>query len=163
MTENEPKPKFICDGNAGKLARWLRALGYDATFAHPIDDRELVARALREGRVLLTRDAGILARRVVITGGVRAILLTSDRVEEQLRQVAGLLRLDTRTHRFTRCLECNERLTPCSAEEASPLVPAYIASSHRQFSRCPACRRVYWRGSHWERINRILNAIRECS
>src|SRR4030088_148665 len=80
-------PRFLADSNVGRLARWLRAYGYDAAYAAHVDDRQLIARALAEDRVLLTRDADLMRRRVVSHGTLRAVLLGSDRVGDQLRQV----------------------------------------------------------------------------
>src|SRR5947208_540619 len=80
-------PRFLADCNVGRLARWLRVLGYDAAYEPKIADSELVARALAEGRVLLTRDVDLTRRRVIADGTLRAVLLDADRVAEQLRQV----------------------------------------------------------------------------
>ncbi|MEK7872778.1 MAG: Mut7-C RNAse domain-containing protein, partial [Chloroflexota bacterium] len=80
-------PRFLVDINVGRLARWLRVLGYDALLARDVDDNALVRLALREGRVLLTRDTQILKRRVVTLGLLRALLIQHDAVADQLRQV----------------------------------------------------------------------------
>src|SRR2546427_8190809 len=85
--------RFLADSNVGRLARWLRAYGYDAAYAPHVDDSLLIGRALAEGRVLLTRDADLMQRRVVSRGSLRALLLRSDRFDEQLRQVVEELEL----------------------------------------------------------------------
>jgi len=81
------RPRFLADCNVGRLARWLRALGYDASYHARIDDSELVREAAAENRVLLTRDRDLTKRRVIQTGVVRAILIRDDDVTRQLRQV----------------------------------------------------------------------------
>src|SRR4030042_903470 len=97
--------RFIVDSNAGKLARWLRIMGYDTLFFNNIDDAQLVDIALREGRVALTKDTQLMRRRVVANGQLRGILLQDDDPKEQLRQVIGELKLDCQLGQFTRCLE----------------------------------------------------------
>src|SRR2546423_10989928 len=88
------KPRFLADCNVGRLARWLRALGYDAAYHTHIEDAALVREAAAENRVLLTRDRDLLKRRVIAAGTVRAILIRHDAVTMQLRQVFGELGLD---------------------------------------------------------------------
>src|SRR4030088_3801339 len=91
---HEVKPRFLADCNVGRLARWLRALGYDASYHARIDDAELVREAAAENRVLLTRDRDLTKRRVIQTGVVRAVLIRDDDVTMQLRQVFAELALD---------------------------------------------------------------------
>src|SRR5579872_2998240 len=103
------KPRFVADCNVGRLARWLRALGYDASYHAQIGDAELVREAAAENRVLLTRDRDLTKRRVIQTGVVHAILIRDDDVTDQLRQVFGELALDLEQS-LTRCIECNAEL-----------------------------------------------------
>ncbi len=150
---------FIADSNVGKLARWLRMMGYDALFFNDIDDSELIATALRENRVVLTRDTQIMKRRVVADGALVAILTPSDDPRQQLRQVVKELKLDCRLHQFTRCLECNQPLVPRDREEVRELVPPHVLRTQTQYMQCPACHRVYWRGTHWQRMKKELERI----
>src|SRR5689334_20194613 len=108
------KPRFIADCNVGRLARWLRALGYDASYHARIEDAALVREAAAENRVLLTRDRDLLQRRVIQTGSVRAILIRDDAVTAQLRQVFAELGLDLQMS-LSRCIECNAELEPRDA------------------------------------------------
>jgi uncharacterized protein with PIN domain len=149
---------FIVDTNAGKLARWLRILGYDTLFINEIDDDELIAIGLKEKRVLLTRDTQIMLRRVVTTGRLKAILIQSDDVKEQLRQVVRMMRLDQK-RKFSRCAECNEPLVPKRKDEVQQLVPPYVFKTQSNYYQCPNCQRVYWRATHWQRMNRELEVI----
>jgi uncharacterized protein with PIN domain len=149
-------PRFIVDMNVGKLAKWLRVLGYDAVFVNPIDDDELVQRGLREGRVVLTKDRGIAARRLATNGHVRVLLVPGNRVEDQLQYVVQHLGLDDRGRLFTRCLECNEPLDAVSPDVIRAQVPDYVFATQRRFARCPRCDRIYWAGTHWQRMLRRL-------
>lgn len=142
-------PKFIVDNNVGKLTRWLRLMGYDARFYNGRDDSALVAAAQAEGRVILTRDTQIVKRRLITSGQVMAVLIQSDEHGLQINQVREALALDYRFKPFTICLECNQPLVERSKEEVKGLVPPYVFQTQSQFRQCPACRRIYWRGTHW--------------
>ena len=132
---------FLVDENAARLARWLRLSGYDALYVPGAGDAGLVELARREGRILLTRDRGLVARRPVASGRVRAVLLSSDDTWQQLEQVVLLFALDPRAAPFTRCASCNAPLETASPEEARPHVPPFVAATQRTFMRCPRCRR----------------------
>jgi uncharacterized protein len=151
-------PRFLADANVGRLARWLRAYGYDAAYAAHVDDSQLIGRALAEGRVLLTRDSGLMQRRVVARGSLPAVLLRSDRVDEQLRQVVGELELPG-DRALSRCLECNVELEPRPKAEVSERLPPHVRATQVRFSECPRCGRVYWPGTHWQRMRERMGAL----
>ncbi|MEK7681423.1 MAG: Mut7-C RNAse domain-containing protein [Chloroflexota bacterium] len=153
-------PRFLVDINVGRLARWLRVLGYDALLARDVDDNALVRLALREGRVLLTRDTQILKRRVVTLGLLRALLIQHDAVADQLRQVMDALSLEGTAHAFSRCIECNEPLAQRRPDEVRVMVPPYVYGTQRAYSQCPTCRRVYWRGTHWGNMRKEMERVR---
>ncbi len=148
--------KFIADNNVGKLARWLRIMGYDSLFFDGIDDSRMIAIALAEGRVILTRDTQIMERRVITSGRLKAVLLKSDKLEQQIRQVVDALNLDYMFRPFTICLECNQPLLERSKEQVKDLVPLYVFQTQSQYMECPSCHRIYWRGTHWEAMTRKL-------
>lgn len=152
------RPRFLADSNVGRLARWLRALGYDAAYEAHVADGELVRRALAEERVLLTRDLDLMQRRVIASGQLRAVLLKDDALDEQLRQVAAELGLDAELA-LTRCLECNLELVPRTPTDVAELVPPYVRATQERYSQCPSCRRVYWAGTHWTRMRQRLAAL----
>jgi uncharacterized protein with PIN domain len=154
---------FIVDSNAGKLARWLRMMGYDTLFFNDIEDGRLVDMAMKEGRVVVTRDTQIAKRRVATNGSLRVILTRDDDPRRQLLQVMKELSLDCRQTQFTRCLECNRRLKPRSKEEVKDLVPPYVFSTQAQYMQCPSCNRVYWQGTHWQRMKNDLEEITAAS
>ena len=156
------RPKFLVDVNVGRLARWLRILGYDASFIPHADDLKLVEVALREGRVLLTKDRHILERRVIATGRLRAILVRGDDVMTQLRQVTEEMELDQR-NAFSLCVECDVPLRSRPKETLAGAVPPYVFQTQQSFMACPACGKVFWQGTHWshmkERLAGLLPAV----
>jgi uncharacterized protein with PIN domain len=150
--------RFLADCNVGRLARWLRALGYDAEYEPRLPDAQVVARALAEDRVLLTRDVDMTRRRVITDGSVRAVLLQGDRIEEQLRQVVEEVGL--RPDRpLSRCLDCNVELEPRAKAAVSDRLPPHVRATQERFSECPRCSRVYWPGTHWSRMRQRIAAL----
>jgi len=152
-------PRFIVDNNVGKLAKWLRMMGYDADFFDNRDDSYLIAKALAEKRVILTRDTQIMKRRVITAGQLKAVLLETDEPKQQIRQVVNILKLDYRFKPFALCLECNQPLEERSLEQVKDRVPPYVFKTQSQYMECPACHRIYWRGTHWLAMVRKLEQI----
>ncbi|RLC86949.1 MAG: hypothetical protein DRI37_06660 [Chloroflexi bacterium] len=153
LTTLETAPRFIADAMLGKLARWLRLLGYDTLYLQD-DDATIAQRARAESRILLTRDHDLAARR-----GLRVILIASQELESQLVQVmreAGALPSDTPP----RCMTCNVPLQDISPEEARESVPPYVAQTQHEFRRCPCCGRITWPATHWRGIQERLNRVR---
>jgi len=141
----------------GALARWLRVLGVDTAYDPALDDPELVERALAEGRTLLTRDRRLVERRAL---DGRHLLIVSEVVDEQVRQVLDALGLAPgAADLFRRCLRCNSALEDADAEAARRLVPPFVARTQESFRRCPACDRLYWRGTHALRMRRRLQRM----
>jgi len=138
----------------GTLAKWLRILGYDTLFDPSWNDHQLVRWARAEDRVLLTRDRELACRR-----GVRTLLITGERLNDQIQQVWAELGLQG-DRSFSRCPVCNGMLEPLEREVARPRVPAYIFKTHQIFRYCPTCERVYWPGTHWQRMDDWLSRLR---
>ena len=146
------EPKFIVDINAGKLAKWLRILGYDTLFINPIADDVLVEIGRSQGRIVLTKDTHISERRVVASGQVRVLLVEGDLVPEQLRFVAEKLGLQGPHDMFSRCLECNVPLEPIDRSLVEQSVPPYVFRTQDRYTICPSCHKIYWPGTHWSRM-----------
>jgi hypothetical protein len=134
------EPRFVLDGHLGRLARLLRLLGFDAAWRPDAPDAELAARASAEGRILLSRDRGLLRRRAVRCG----CLVRSQAPREQLAQVVRRYGLAGTIAPFRRCPACNALLE----------VPVPAAGMPPR-GRCPGCGRAYWRGSHWPALRRL--------
>jgi hypothetical protein len=139
----------------GRLARWLRLLGYDAAYEKDADDLHLARRARAEGRVLLTRDHALAARR-----GLETLLIASETLEEQIEQVQEDLGPPPGPA-LSRCNRCNVPLRDVSPEEVADRVPPYVLHTHDAFRHCPECGRVYWPGTHLERMSEQIDAVAE--
>jgi uncharacterized protein with PIN domain len=151
------EPRLIADAMLGKLARWLRILGYDTLYNPRWPDNELVRLARAEGRILLTRDVELARRR-----GVRMLFVVHDRVEAQLRQVVASLGLPA-DGQFSRCPVCNEPLEAVPKSWAWGYVPPYTFCTQREFRLCPRCNHFYWRGTHWQRMQRVIEDLRDAT
>ena len=140
----------------GKLARWLRALGFDTLYFRSVSDEELLALARREGRVLLTRDTELSEK----AGPDESLFIRDSDWRSQIRQVLDTFGLrDRDAPLFVRCLECNTLLQPLSRSEAKNRVASFVYESSTTFSHCPGCRRVFWRGTHQERMEDTIADI----
>jgi uncharacterized protein with PIN domain len=155
--------KFIVDHNVGKIAKWLRMAGFDASLFMGADDDAIIAAALVENRILLTRDRRIMKRRVIVSGRIKAILIESDHFKTQVQQILSTLKLDKSSfHPFTTCLECNRRLEECTKEAIKDRVPPYVYLTQEHFAECPTCRRLYWQGTHWQSMSSKMDAFWRC-
>ena len=143
---------FLADANVGKLASLLRLLGLNTAYAGEAADREVAARAAREGRVLLTRDRRLLRRSAVLHGR----LLRANEPRAQLAEILTLYGLSGPFRTFSRCLRCNAPLVPVAKEEVLPRLLPKTKRYFDTFHRCPSCDRVYWPGSHHDGMLRML-------
>jgi uncharacterized protein with PIN domain len=149
------EPRFFCDAMLGRLARWLRALDYDTAYAPDIEDDELVQRAWRERRAILTCDRRLPAEWRV--GG--CLVLTGETPLERLREVIQHFQLRWPRPLFRRCLECNQPLEPLERDQARAIVPPRVWRHQAAFTWCPICDRAYWSGSHVRRMRRKLETV----
>ncbi|MBI5561588.1 MAG: Mut7-C RNAse domain-containing protein [Deltaproteobacteria bacterium] len=146
--DNAARQRFFADAMLGSLARWLRVMGYDCAYEKSIEDGALVERAVDEDRVILTRDTLIMGRK---KARGRVFFINSNAVEGQIREVRDGLGLDVARF-LTRCLRCNVLLEDAPKETVREKAPSYVYDTQDAFSRCPACGRVYWSGTHGERM-----------
>jgi len=148
--------KFIADNNVGKLARWLRLIGYDTLLFREKDDGQMIKTALSEGRVILTKDTQFMKRRLVTNGKLKTILIKQDDPKLQMQEVVKTMNLNYHFKPFSLCLECNQVLIARGKEEVKNLVPAHVFETQTQYTECPACHRIYWQGTHWQAmVNRL--------
>jgi hypothetical protein len=147
-------PRFLCDPSLAGLARWLRAAGYEALVAPDVPGYRLPDEALRCRLVLLTTDAEVLDRRIVADGSLAVVWVPSAlTMAEQLHLAAVELGL---TRREPRCMACGGALVPRPKEDVRPRIPPRTARWKDEFFVCAGCDRLFWRGTHWERIERTL-------
>ncbi|HEX2076123.1 MAG TPA: Mut7-C RNAse domain-containing protein [Longimicrobium sp.] len=148
------RPRFAADAMLGRLARWLRALGYDTGWDPHVADPVLVRRALEQRRVILTRDVP-LAREWRLDN---LLFIHADDPLAQLGEVAAAYPLDD-ARIFSLCTRCNATLHPVSAEHAGDRVPDAVHAAQAALLRCPSCERVYWEGSHTARMRDAIARI----
>jgi len=149
MTE----PRFLCDEMLKGLGKWLRAAGYDTLVAAPgASDRDLLACAIEEKRLLITRDRSFLQRKG--SDGV-VLLLTESGLENWIRTLSSELAIDWLHAPFTRCLICNRPLAAGPGPHAAQM-PDYVPAEGVPSFHCPDCARAFWRGGHVERMRRRL-------
>ncbi len=167
--------RFVADITVGKAVKWLRILGFDTCIMRRLDE-EFLAACLAEGRIFVTRDSRLAVRR----GMTNALLLTADDPAEQVVDILRRLRMakavSKAVHRLegeigatpigagwprllSRCIRCNEPLVEVSRAEVVLEVPDFTWATQGRFSRCPLCRRVYWPGTHHDRIVATFKAL----
>lgn len=146
------RPRFIADAHLGGLARLLRLAGFDTLYDNGIQDRDLVALAHDQGRVVLSRDVELLKRREVGHGCYVHAL----KPEAQFREIVARLDLAGGARPFSLCLSCNAPLRPVAKARVLERLPERVRERHERFATCPVCGRVFWEGSHWRRMTAVL-------
>ena len=152
--------KFIADSMLGRLARWLRLIGFDTLYFHQIEDRLLLEIAREEDRILLTRDT----RLVKMRGAERYLLLRENDTFDQLKEVISSLGLKPVTgldgdSLLSRCSLCNGILDNFPKEDAKGSIPEYVYLTSDYFKRCNGCLKLYWKGTHYERLIKKLSEV----
>ena len=148
------QPTFACDAMLGGLARWLRAAGYDASWHPGIEDRDLVGLVHEQKRTLLTADTKIFEFRAIRDGVLPAILIPVDvRPREQLGFVLAKLGLPLLE---PRCMVCGSELVEKTKDEVAGRVPLRTYAWLERFWECNRCGKLFWRGTHWEKIEQAL-------
>jgi uncharacterized protein len=147
--------RFILDNHLGKLATYLRMLGLDTLYCNNYQDDELAKLAIQEGRILLTRDRGLLMRRSIKNG----YFIRSMDAQNQVIEVLQRYDLFNYIRSFQRCLRCNTQLIPIEKasilERLEPLTIKY----YNEFCLCPNCDKIYWKGSHYERMQNLIKEL----
>ncbi|HEY2590885.1 MAG TPA: Mut7-C RNAse domain-containing protein [Steroidobacteraceae bacterium] len=155
-----PRPlrrtRFVADVHLGALARRLRLLGFDTLYERHCDDARLAALSASERRILLTRDVGLLKHGIVTRGHwVRA----TD-PQRQIEEVVSAFSVERDLEPFTRCMVCNAELRPTERAAVEGRVPPRVHARFRRFMECERCGRIYWRGSHYERLEQLARGLR---
>jgi len=143
----------------GKLARWLRILGYDVKYSNKYGDREILDLSIAENRIILTRDFELYKK--ALSYGCKALFVKGKSRAEKLAEVAKEfgIRLNVDTS-ISRCPKCNSRIVQVSKNEVLDRIPAFTSTLYSEFWICPNCGQVYWKGSHWRRIDETLEETR---
>jgi hypothetical protein len=147
--------RFVVDGHLGRLARYLRMVGFDTRWRPDARDDELARVAAEEERIVLTRDRGLLKRRNVTHG----LCVRATDPTRQLAEVVARLDLSRGMAPFRRCLRCNDLLEAASREDVMEELPPRIREHHETFRRCRSCGRVYWAGTHHDRMERLIAEV----
>jgi uncharacterized protein with PIN domain len=150
-------PKFVLDVHLGKLARYLRMAGFDASYRNNFHDDDLMKISLAEKRTILTKDRDILKRNEV----THSYWVRNENTEDQLKEVIERFHLKNDINEFTRCLECNALLNKIEKEKVEMLLPPKVREWHYEFFQCPDCKKIYWKGSHYERMQKLISGIKE--
>lgn len=138
----------------GSLAKWLRILGYDTKYVKDVSDEKIIEIAEKEGRIVLTRDK-LLARKS------KGIYINERDVEEQLKKVIESLNLDIEEEKIlTRCTICNIKVTKIDKDKVKGKVPEYVWNNNEDFWICPSCKRIYWIGSHWNKMEEVIQKLK---
>jgi len=147
---------FFCDNMLGRLAKYLRMLGFDTKYEKEIKDEELLREAKDEDRIVITRDTHLVKRKDAV--GI-CILLTKNDVKSQLIELNNAIPVFAKAAPFTRCSVCNTLLVPITKEQAEKNVPPYVFKTQNQFSYCPACDKVYWPATHIAKLTAFFKEI----
>ncbi len=160
-TKVRPEPlrqtRFVLDVHFGRLAAFLRLAGFDALYGRDLADEELAAISATTKRILLSRDQALLKRRIVTHG----YYVRSTNPAEQLAEVVRRFDLRGSARPFTLCTVCNGAMATVSGDEVADRVPPRSRQFYDDYRRCLDCGRVYWKGTHYERLRRLLDAALE--
>ena len=148
-------PKFIADVHLGKLARYLRLLGFDTVYERDLDDAAIALRARDERRIVLTRDRGLLKRNAV----THAHAVRSMDPDGQLLEVVEAFDLRSRIAPFTRCLKCSGTVREVDKAEVEPQLPKHTRREYDRFLRCETCASIYWPGAHFARLRALVDSV----
>jgi uncharacterized protein with PIN domain len=147
--------KFILTKELGRLVKWLRILGYDSEYFKQDKTSSLFILALRDERIIVTRNQRLSQPR-----GVKIIVLKAEVLKAQLGELLKALNIALdKGIMFSRCSVCNTGLKPIEKQEVKHKVPAYVYQNQEKFTTCPACQRIYWQGTHWGNVSQALKEI----
>ena len=159
VTNLRPVPlrasKFILDVHLGKLARYLRLLGFDSLYKNDLEDNVIIEIATKEKRIILTRDIGILKNGKVSHG----YFIRSQQPREQLKEVIHRFDLSKQIKPFARCSGCNSKIKPIDKKKVKDLLKPRTKKEFRDFFQCSGCKKIYWHGSHYERMMEFIGSF----
>lgn len=151
------EPKFIADVHLGTLARYLRMLGIDTLYSNGYSKDDLVRISLEEGRAVLTKDRSLLKKNDITHG----YWIRNENPVEQVREVIERFDLANTLNEFSRCMDCNGLLAKVEKPQVEEELPEKVKLYHNEFYRCPSCRKIYWKGTHFERMKNLIEMIKK--
>ena len=151
------KKAFFADVMLGRLAKWLRILGYNTSYEQTITSEKLVNAARNEKRMILTRNKKLIK----ILDESEYLFIDGNFLVNQLKQVIEKFSLDISENFLSRCTECNAEIAPVSKEEVINDVPDFIFRTQNEFSKCPECGKIFWQGTHLKRMEEILKNLKK--
>ncbi len=149
------EPRFVLDTHLGKLANYMRMLGFDTLYKNNYDDETLALISTKQRRILLTRDRGLLKRSVVTHG----YLVRADDPREQVKEVLQRFDLHGAIKPFSRCMRCNGKLLEAAFEEVKEQLPPRVRKFASEYKRCSDCSQVYWKGSHYKAMKKFIEDL----
>jgi len=153
-SETKKAPAFIADCHLGKLAKYLRLMGFDTLYFAQIDDNDLLDLANAEERIILTRDKELYMRKKA-----HCVLLKAVKMEKQLQDLVKMFHLKKHLHHFSRCIVCNEPLKQIDKASILHRLEPKVRRYFSHFEICKKCDRIYWHGDHYKRMNALLEEI----
>jgi uncharacterized protein with PIN domain len=147
--------KFLLTKELGRLAKWLRILGFDSEYSKQDNASSLIIQALRENRIIITRN-----HRLPKSAGIKIILIEAEKIKAQVSEVLKALKITPPSDMmFSRCIICNAELVSVAKEKIRDKVPEYVFNTQEVFITCPQCNRIYWQGTHWGNVQNTLKEI----
>ncbi len=155
---NKPlrEPKFIADVHLGSLARYLRMLGFDVLYKTDYSNEDLIQNSLNENRAILTKDRELLKNNRITHG----YWIRNDSLEEQVKEVIERFDLKDNISEFLRCLECNSVLIPVEKDKIADKLPPKVREWQKDFRYCEQCDKIYWKGTHYQKMLKFIEGIR---
>lgn len=157
LPEYPAKPKFILDVHLGKLARYLRRFNFDTAYRNDYQDQQIVEQAVKEKRIILSRDLGLLMRKRVKW----AKFIWNDNPKKQLQEVFERYQLSEYYQGESRCVNCNSKLVDIDKEEIIERLEPKTKKYFEEFKYCRQCDKIYWRGSHYDKTETFLDELKE--
>ena len=147
--------KFILSKELGRLAKWLRILGFDTVYYNQDNLSSLIIQALRDERIILTRN-----QRLPQARGLKIVLIKNEKIKKQVEEALKTLKIKLEPETmFSRCILCNVELEEIAKEKIKDKVPEYVFKTQEDFITCPQCKRIYWQGTHWGNVQKTLEEI----
>lgn len=151
-----PHPRFVADVHLGRLAAYLRLLGFDTLYRNDYEDALLADISTDEQRILLSCDRQLLMRKQVVYG----YFVRARQPQQQLLEITSRFDLHNRLKPFTRCMHCNGELQPVDKQEIEAQLPPKTGKYYNEFFQCPQCKKIYWKGSHYLKLQAMINRIK---